>query len=443
MSHVDEGALHAYLDGALDEHPTDEAERIRAHLDGCARCSARLEEERRVRSDAHTLLGLVSPQVEAPSFEELRAYVRRTRPERRRLSRLHRLGWAASVVLALGTGWMLRDGLVTSQGSVSAPERDMVVAPAGEARGDAAVTAEAEQLSIPAALGAGAAAPTSDGDLVSRMPAPLEAVVVSANSRTEEPSETVSVSRDAPSVPGRGADVLVEEAASAGGGPVTADLSVRDEPVETNADRPVTETISGDVTAEASVSDAADRVAGGADTTGGVVEAWKAQVSRGIVLNQATVPADSAAGGSAGEPVASGERQTIGRGGEDPPTILTSAARSREEMSRLAADERGAADTTAPRDPLLAVPGYEVLSVTNLGEGNTPWGVRVIQELEDGGVFEVIHLEPGVDPALLPEAGPDRAEVAAETESGRILVRAPLSVDALEVLLRSLLPGSP
>ena len=33
MSHVDDGALHAYLDGALEEYPIAEARRVREHLE--------------------------------------------------------------------------------------------------------------------------------------------------------------------------------------------------------------------------------------------------------------------------------------------------------------------------------------------------------------------------------------------------------------------------
>ena len=111
MSHVGEGALHAYLDGALDEYPSAEADRIREHLDGCAECAQRLEAERSVRSDAQAMLGMATPEVDLPSLEELRAYVRRTRPTRTIASvRITRMSWAASVVLALGTGWMVRGG---------------------------------------------------------------------------------------------------------------------------------------------------------------------------------------------------------------------------------------------------------------------------------------------------------------------------------------------
>lgn len=108
MSHVDDGALHAYLDGALDEYGAEEAARVRGHLDACADCSARLAEEARVREEAGAVLAGAVPEVELPPFEELRALAGARGHARRGLDRLQRLGWAASVVLALGTGWLLR-----------------------------------------------------------------------------------------------------------------------------------------------------------------------------------------------------------------------------------------------------------------------------------------------------------------------------------------------
>jgi len=111
MWHVDEGMLHAYLDGALEEYPGSEARRVRDHLDACAACRERLSVERRIRDEAGSILGLAAPRVEMPTLEELRAYaqagVARRAPMR---GRLRWLGWAASLVLALGSGWMLRGG---------------------------------------------------------------------------------------------------------------------------------------------------------------------------------------------------------------------------------------------------------------------------------------------------------------------------------------------
>src|SRR5690606_7401652 len=110
MSHVHEGALHAYLDGALDELPDGEARRVRMHLERCETCRQRLERERAVRSEAEAILADARPSIDLPTLEELRLLAgsgpgREERPHR---TRLRRLGWAASVALAVGTGWMLR-----------------------------------------------------------------------------------------------------------------------------------------------------------------------------------------------------------------------------------------------------------------------------------------------------------------------------------------------
>ena len=111
MSHVDEGLLHAYLDGALDDLPAAEAQRVRSHLAGCDVCRERLQEERAVRDEASRVLGRALPDLgELPSLEDLRSRAGR----RSRGARLERLAWAASVVLALGTGWMLRGGPVAT-----------------------------------------------------------------------------------------------------------------------------------------------------------------------------------------------------------------------------------------------------------------------------------------------------------------------------------------
>jgi hypothetical protein len=108
MSHVDEGALHAYLDGALDALPASEAARIRQHLASCEACTRRLEEERALREEAGAILAGADPGVGAmPSLEELRQ-VAAARSRAGPGSRLRQLTWAASVVLAVGAGWLLR-----------------------------------------------------------------------------------------------------------------------------------------------------------------------------------------------------------------------------------------------------------------------------------------------------------------------------------------------
>ncbi|HET9709746.1 MAG TPA: anti-sigma factor, partial [Gemmatimonadales bacterium] len=99
MSHVDEGTLHAYLDGEL---APVERERVDTHLKGCPACQARLAEERAILERASRLLGMATPPERAmPPLTQLR------RPPV--IWRLRRpLAWAATLILAVGLGWYAR-----------------------------------------------------------------------------------------------------------------------------------------------------------------------------------------------------------------------------------------------------------------------------------------------------------------------------------------------
>jgi len=66
MGHVDDGMLNALLDGELE---AGEAAEVRAHLAGCAGCSARYEDARRFLDSAAELLGVLMPPATAPKPE--------------------------------------------------------------------------------------------------------------------------------------------------------------------------------------------------------------------------------------------------------------------------------------------------------------------------------------------------------------------------------------
>lgn len=101
MSHVDEGTLHAYLDGEVT--PVERA-RLDAHLAECAACRARLEEERGLIERAGQLLGLATP----PGPDRAMPPLHQLRHPRPWLRWRVPLAWAATVVLALGAGWYAR-----------------------------------------------------------------------------------------------------------------------------------------------------------------------------------------------------------------------------------------------------------------------------------------------------------------------------------------------
>jgi len=98
MSHVDDGALHAYLDGELS--PVERA-RLDAHVAECAACRTRLDEARAMIERASGLLALAQPPERAmPPLHQLR------RPRLTWRLRVP-IAWAASLVLALGFGYYI------------------------------------------------------------------------------------------------------------------------------------------------------------------------------------------------------------------------------------------------------------------------------------------------------------------------------------------------
>jgi len=102
MSHVDEGMLHAYLDGEL---PSAERTALEAHLADCASCRANLTEERALRERASAVLGSARPvERPAPPMEQLRREPKRSAWRVRRS-----FAWAASIALALAFGYYLRN----------------------------------------------------------------------------------------------------------------------------------------------------------------------------------------------------------------------------------------------------------------------------------------------------------------------------------------------
>ncbi|HEV8381340.1 MAG TPA: zf-HC2 domain-containing protein [Gemmatimonadales bacterium] len=157
MSHVDEGMLHAYLDGEL---PSAERAALEAHLAQCATCRASLAEERALLERASALLGSAQPPARAvPPFEQLRRAPRRSPWHVRRS-----FAWAASIALALGAGYLLRspatgpdqvEGLlyVAENRTVQTPalEQAKAVPAAPAARAQATGRGKSRNLTRPAA----------------------------------------------------------------------------------------------------------------------------------------------------------------------------------------------------------------------------------------------------------------------------------------------------
>jgi hypothetical protein len=104
MSHIEEGRLHAYLDG---ECAAREMEQIEAHLEICDECQDRLATATAATHAASDLLAEVEPApMSAPSWRELEERAAaRTRKETRRVWARPSLAWAAVIAVAFGLGW--------------------------------------------------------------------------------------------------------------------------------------------------------------------------------------------------------------------------------------------------------------------------------------------------------------------------------------------------
>jgi hypothetical protein len=178
MPHIDDGILHAYLDGALgalaDAGALPEgmtAGDVVAHLERCADCHSRLDMERATRERAGIVLRDASPAgVHTPPFAPARARARRSWLP---------LAWAASLIMAAGAGWWgsqlapfaVQQQSVMESTDIVRPEADPQRSP-----GDVAQPAASTPPAAPAAPGA--ASP--------------------AESRTESPNARSAVAQDTP-----------------------------------------------------------------------------------------------------------------------------------------------------------------------------------------------------------------------------------------------------
>lgn len=431
MSHVDEGALHAYLDGALEEYPTGEARRIRAHLERCERCAEALTEARRIRDRAESVLAAPALNVTPPPLEELKRIARSGDAEERATrawGRRQRLGWAASVVLALGIGWVVRGGMPVPDVGLDRPAP--VVESVRSAVTDG-VSDDAGDLT-----GAVAEAP-----LVSVADADAPAVTRQLSENAVEPSdaspETVvaeALERNLPpSVPSEDREVMAEAP--------TADVS----PAEVLAPEPTAPLALQEVVVTSVEVAQAARIDDELDVP---IEIVGTSVSATAPSPGAGLPAESTeavmAAGAAdtarltGEEVGAEEREP---GPRSEAARLSLASRSAGAGTALTRGiERGAAGDEARGDSAsepgsLVVPGLEVLSIVWREEGVVPAGVRVIQRLGADQELELIHLPAGFDPSAVDPAEQGVNELVVPRDQGWLILRAPLEEAELRLLL--------
>ena len=161
MRHVDDGTIHSWLDGQITD--PGEVAWIEEHLNWCAACGAKMADERAALEQAHSLLAVAAPASEPPSFQELAARADagiEATPiggapvwSDRHHRWLLQAGWAASIVLAVGIGWMVR-GVTDRDSTIAVAEPAAATSPVAER--------EAPSVSIESVQGATQSARASD-----------------------------------------------------------------------------------------------------------------------------------------------------------------------------------------------------------------------------------------------------------------------------------------
>ena len=201
MSHVDEGTLHAYLDGEL---PSGERAALESHLAQCASCRAQLAEERALFERATALLGSTRPAERAvPPFEQVRRAPRR--PWHLRTG----FAWAASLVLAVGFGYYLSGALQPASQPEAQPEAQPVAMAQQNRPADKAAASEGLRRRQQNSGAIASATPPPDANPRGAAPLPLDTVVRIGD--TARPHEEAGVT----AAPAAGAASLLAAAPSA------------------------------------------------------------------------------------------------------------------------------------------------------------------------------------------------------------------------------------
>lgn len=360
MKHLDEGRLQAWLDRPRSGLGPNEAREIEAHLESCDECARRVAELEDLDARATSILSSVEPEdADAPPFREVSERARNAGGKRASPRPRVVLTWAASVVLALGVGWMANE-VQSGQQVAFGPETTAVELPS-DSRGAGSVEAGAEPDTVGRVAGADAerARQEAPGDAAESRQAAAPAVPAEERAATLEPVQEPRGDRvvrgrvtDEEGRPLASAQVAVREADA---GALTDDdgsysLQVPEDVVSADTGFYVTATLIGHTTN-------ARRVALAGDT----VTADFRLAERQVALQELAVTAGAV---------------TEDRGDEDD-----------------AADWRALSPAAAEAQvgfPTSAVPGLEVLAV-EVGELEGAPAVRVRQVVEPGTVLTLLQ----------------------------------------------------
>lgn len=443
MQHMDEGLLQAWLDGPRGGLPEADRSAVEEHLAHCRQCRARLQALEDMSDEVTSLLahaeGAEDDQI--PALDTVMARGRKLERSIRRPRWRVATGWAASVVVALGLGWLANEMRRPALEQAGPADRS-------EAGGTAAAVAEA--------------APDSEGRAVSGERAePPTGAMQAVRDETAQLSERVAEI----------ADPQMARAAPAPAGAVVSDAQVAVEaPGRLAVSGRVTDAASGRPLEAAQVFVPATRVAALTDRDGryslvldpipdsvrdltlsvqmlgydGETRALPLtgpdtmrsdfQISAtAIALNEIVVT--GAAGSSPGEPGASVTiLPTEPRAPHITPPVKPGAPPTRLPLDEDSVAWRGVSRREAEAFvgfPVRTVPDLEVVSLQVGMFQETPVG-RVVQLLEGSG--QLTLFQAGKDLALRP---PEEGESATIRLDGGVFItgRASLPADSIRALL--------
>jgi hypothetical protein len=193
MRHIPEEELHAYLDQGLSRSQCVE---IESHLAACPSCQASRDAIAALRDRTTALLAkLAPPRGFPPAFESLRRRAAVQATARRR--RIQIVAWAASLVMAVGLGWMA-SFLLTTQGPAPRATARRTVAPS-------AAAPQAPAAAIPAIKAAPLKSSPVSRRVRQRRPAPAATAAIQLTPVVAPPSlqlSSVDIPRPEPELNG-------------------------------------------------------------------------------------------------------------------------------------------------------------------------------------------------------------------------------------------------
>lgn len=224
MQHLDDGIIHALLDGELS---TEEAEALSEHVRYCAACADRLAEERLIQSEAERMIAELDgpapaaagpaapPQEFEPAPLEPQLALAPEQPkssgppvvlipgrefQRSRVPRV--LGWAATLVVAAGAGYFASVARQPARAPMTLPEIGVPDAAAGGILADSSAGFVDTQAMNRFAPPADSAAVAESQAAAGRDSAPL---VIEESESEREPQAVVAAPPPAPA-PARDTD---------------------------------------------------------------------------------------------------------------------------------------------------------------------------------------------------------------------------------------------